>query len=214
MTSGSPVTQQPLAPMPHRVLLNARPLPTYGHGARASQWWGTMGFCAAEGMGFVMAFGAYFYLVFINGTWPLAEKPPDIYTSTLHTVLMLASLWPNYLAKRAGELEDLKKTRRYLVIMSIAGTALLGLRVVELALLHVKWDENAYGSIVWLLLGFHTVHLITDVVDTIVLAVLMFTAHGHGKRFTNVSQNAVYWNFIVAAWIPVYVVVYLFPRFW
>jgi heme/copper-type cytochrome/quinol oxidase subunit 3 len=196
------------------VVLNARQLPSYGHGARGSTWWGIQGFIAAEAMGFVMAIGAYFYLVFINGHWPLAQKPPDIYTSTFHTVLMLGSLWPNIMAKRAAEREDLSRTRFWLVVMSVLGTALLGLRVVEIALLHVKWDENAYGSVVWLLLGFHTVHLVTDVVETIVLAVLMFNIHGHGKRFTNVAQNAIYWNFVVAAWVPVYLVVYLFPRWY
>jgi cytochrome c oxidase subunit 3 len=125
---------------------------------------------------------------------------------------MLASLWPNYLAKRSGEREDLRKVRRYLVIMSVLGLALLGLRALEIALLHTKWDHNAYGSVVWLLLGFHTVHLLTDVVDTIVLTVLMFTRHGHGRRYPNVGQNADYWYFVVAAWVPVYVIVYLFPR--
>ena len=171
-----------------------------------------MGFCAAEGIGFVLAFGAYFYLVFINGAWPLSSKPPDIYTSTFHTALMLGSLWPNYLARKYSEREDLHKVRRYLVIMSVLGVALLGLRAFEIALLHTKWDHNAYGSIVWLLLGFHTLHLVTDVVDTIVLAVLMFTRHGHGRRFNNIGQNSDYWTFVVAAWIPLYVIVYLFPR--
>jgi heme/copper-type cytochrome/quinol oxidase subunit 3 len=105
-----------------------------------------MGFCAAEGIGFVLAFGAYFYLVFINGVWPLSSKPPDIYTSTFHTVLMLVTLWPNYLARKHSQREDLQKVRRYLVIMSVLCVALLALRAVEIALLHTRWDHNAYGS--------------------------------------------------------------------
>jgi heme/copper-type cytochrome/quinol oxidase subunit 3 len=32
--------------------------------------------------------------------------------------------------------------------------------------LNVSWDANAYGSVVWLLLGLHTTHLITDTIDT------------------------------------------------
>jgi hypothetical protein len=65
MTSGP--LQSISTPLQHRVVLNVARLPTYGHGTRSSQWWGIMGFCAAEGIGFVLAFGAYFYLVFING---------------------------------------------------------------------------------------------------------------------------------------------------
>jgi cytochrome c oxidase subunit III len=202
------------APMPYRVVLNVRQMPTYGHGSRATTWWGTLAFCVVEGMGFVLAIGAYFYLVFINGDWPLSAEPADMFWSSLHTSLMLFSLWPNFMAQRDGAREDIRKVRRDLVIMSVIGLALLGLRVMEIETLHSKWDHNAYGSMVWLLLGFHTAHLLTDVVDTIVLAVLMFTRHGHGRRFSDVGQNAFYWNFVVAAWVPLYVVVYWFPRWW
>ncbi len=212
MTSGP--LPHPTSALRHRVVLNARHIPTYGHGSRSTTWWGTMGFCVVEGMGFVLAIGAYFYLVFINGDWPLSASAPDLFWSSLHTVLMMASLWPNHLAKTNSEHENLAKTRLYLVIMSLVGVALLGLRVHEIETLHTKWDHNAYGSIVWLLLGFHTAHLLTDVVDTIVLAVMMFTRHGHGRRFPNVGQNSDYWTFVVAAWLPVYVVVYWFPRWW
>jgi heme/copper-type cytochrome/quinol oxidase subunit 3 len=98
--------------------------------------------------------------------------------------------------------------------MSLIGLVLLGLRVLEFGTLHGRWDQNAYGSVRWLLLGFHTAHLLTDVVDTIVLAVLMFTRHGHGKRFSDVGDNAFYWYFVVASWLPIYFIFYWVPRLW
>ena len=211
MTAGSPQSRAD-GTLPHRVVLNARPMPAYAYGPRSPIWWGTLGFAAAEGMGFVMAIGAYFYLVFINGNWPLSASPPGLLWSGLFTLLMLASVVPNALAKRHGEHEDLARTRLYLSIMSLIGIALLGLRVMELGTLHVRWDQNAYGSILWFLIGLHTLHLVTDLGDTIVLTVLMFTRHGHGKRFSDVGDNAFYWYFVVASWLPIYVIVYWFPR--
>jgi heme/copper-type cytochrome/quinol oxidase subunit 3 len=77
----------------------------------------------------------------------------------------------------------------------------------------VNWDSNAYGSIVWVLLGLHTTHIITDLVDTIVLAALMFTRHGRNKRrFGDVQDNAMYWNFVVVTWLPIYACIYWIPR--
>jgi hypothetical protein len=38
-----------------------------------TMWWGTLGFCALEGMGFALAIGAYLYLVQVNPQWPLAD---------------------------------------------------------------------------------------------------------------------------------------------
>src|SRR5215212_1153074 len=211
MTVG-PVDAPTDAILRHRVVLNARHMPSYAQGHRSPMWWGTLGFAAAEGMGFVMVVGAYFYLVFINGRWPLSAPPPDLLWSSLFTLLVVVSIWPNELAKKSGEREDLAGARRILVIMSLIGVVLLGLRVFEFGVLHVRWDQNAYGSILWLILGLHTAHVLTDVVDTIVLTVLMFTRHGHGKRFADVGDNAFYWYFVVASWLPVYLILYWVPR--
>ncbi|MDB5895585.1 MAG: cytochrome c oxidase subunit, partial [Rhodoferax sp.] len=131
---------------------------------------------------------------------------------SLNTVVMLASLWPNQLAKRAAEREDRPRARFWLVVCVLLSLVFLGLRVFEFKSLHIPWDENAYGSVVWLLLGLHTTHLITDTIDTSVLAVLLFTGPFENKRFVDVSENALYWYFVVASWLPLYATVYLAPR--
>jgi heme/copper-type cytochrome/quinol oxidase subunit 3 len=65
---------------------------------------------------------------------------------------------------------------------------------------------------VWVLLGLHTAHLLTDLGDTLVLTALMFTRHAKGKRFSDVEDNAFYWNFVVLSWLPIYALLYWAPR--
>jgi len=65
---------------------------------------------------------------------------------------------------------------------------------------------------VYALLTLHTVHMVTDFVDTAVLAVLMFTGPLTGRRFVDVSENAGYWWFVIGAWLPIYFTIYLVPR--
>jgi heme/copper-type cytochrome/quinol oxidase subunit 3 len=97
--------------------------------------------------------------------------------------------------------------------MSVIGIVPLVIRAFEFPALHVKWDDNAYGSILWTMLGLHTTHLVTDLIDTIVLAVLMFTRHGKNRRrFGDVQDNALYWNFVVLTWLPLYACIYFLPR--
>jgi len=48
--------------------------------------------------------------------------------------------------------------------------------------------------------------------DTAVLAVLMFTGPVEERRFIDVEENAVYWYFVVLAWLPIYGVIYWAPR--
>ena len=45
-----------------------------------------------------------------------------------------------------------------------------------------------------------------------VLAVLMFTGPIEEHRFVDVEENAVYWYFVVLAWLPIYGVIYWTPR--
>jgi cytochrome c oxidase subunit 3 len=100
-----------------------------------------------------------------------------------------------------------------IVGMSLLGIAPLVVRWFEFPALNVRWNTNAYGSAVWFLLGLHTTHLLTDVADTLVLAALMFTRQGNnGRRFSDVSDNAFYWDFVVLTWLPIYALLYWVPR--
>ena len=58
----------------------------------------------------------------------------------------------------------------------------------------------------------HTMHLLTDVVDTTVLTALVWSGPVSKRRFIDVSENGLYWYFIVVWWIPIYLTVYMAPR--
>jgi heme/copper-type cytochrome/quinol oxidase subunit 3 len=100
-----------------------------------------------------------------------------------------------------------------MLVSSLFGLSILGVRVFEFTALNTRWDSDAYGSAVWMLLGLHTTHLLTDFYDTVVLTVLMFTGPLEGKRFVDVSENAGYWYFVVFSWLPIYAVIYWGARF-
>lgn len=186
---------------------------TSGFGPRTTPWWGTLGFIALEGTGFALAAGALLYLFAVNPGWPLSVPPPDLGPGTAITVILLLSLVPNHLVKRWAEQQRLSATRFGIVVMSVLGVMPLVIRWFEFSALNVKWDDNAYGSAIWFLLGLHTSHILTDVAETLILAALMFTHHGETrKRFSDISDNAFYWDFVVLTWLPIYVLIYWLPR--
>ncbi|MDX0518974.1 cytochrome c oxidase subunit 3 [Sinorhizobium medicae] len=197
--------------MEHRVVRDLAELPSYAFGPRMTMWWGTLAFCVLEGTGFALALGGYLFLAFINPDWPLGPPPPLLW-SGIFTILMLASLVPNFLTESAAREENLSRVRILLVVMSGIGVLLTGVRIMEFAVLPVRWDFNAYGSLLWAILGLHAAHLVTDIVDTVIVTVLMFTRHGFGRRFSDVEDNAFYWNFVVLSWLPTYFVLYWVPR--
>jgi heme/copper-type cytochrome/quinol oxidase subunit 3 len=144
--------------------------------------------------------------------WPAGGPPPQLFYGSLNVAILLVSMIPNEWARRAAERHDLRAVRHALIVNSLFGAVLLAIRAFEFPALNVSWDTSAYGSIVWLLLGLHTAHLLTDFYDTVVLAVLMRTDRIEGKRYVDVSENAMYWYFVVAAWLPIYGVIYWMPR--
>src|SRR3954451_5750546 len=197
---------------PEARVLDVSTLPSYGYSHRSLMWWGTLGMIAIEGTVFALAVMVYFYVRTRVNEWPPSALPPELKWGTANLVLMLLSLVPNQWAKKAAEAEDLPAVRRSLAVCLLFGVGFLILRALEFTTLNCRWDLNAYGSAVWMLLSLHTIHVVTDFYDTAVLGALMAWGPIDGKRFVDVSENAFYWYFVVLAWIPIYAVVYFGAR--
>jgi heme/copper-type cytochrome/quinol oxidase subunit 3 len=192
--------------------LDVSELPSFGFGHRSILWWATQGLIAIESTVFALALIAYFYLRTQSDLWPPFEAPPALTWGTLNTLVLLASLVPNYWVKHRAEELDRRGVRIGMSICMLFSLVFLGVRALEFAYLNCRWDGSAYGSIVWMLLGLHTVHLLTDTWDSGVLTVLAFTGPFETKRYVDISENALYWYFVVASWLPIYAVIYWAPR--
>jgi heme/copper-type cytochrome/quinol oxidase subunit 3 len=196
-----------------RRVVDVSHLPTYAFGSRATTWWGLLGLVAAEGAMFALLLVTYLYLRSLSPDWPPGVFPPALLWGSVTTGIMIASVLPNYFVKKAAHRMDVRGVQLGLVVMLAFAVAISIVRIFEFRSLNVWWDENAYGSIVWTLLGFHTLHLLTDLFDTAVLMVLMFTGPLEEKHFVDGAENAGYWDFVVVAWMPIYALIYLYPRF-
>ena len=192
--------------------LDVAGLPSFAFSHRSLMWWGTLGLMAIEGTVFALAIMSYFYLRTHADRWPMSTLPPALFWGTLNTVVLIASMLPNHFAKRAAERLDRRGVQMWISVCVAFALLFLVIRGFEFANLNCRWDTDAYGSIVWLLLGLHTFHLFTDTWDTGVLLTLFFTGPLEGKRYVDVSENALYWYFVVLSWLPIYAVVYLGPR--
>jgi heme/copper-type cytochrome/quinol oxidase subunit 3 len=195
-----------------RAVVDVSGLPNSEFGHRGLIWWGTVGFMVIEGSMFVIGLVVYFYLRLNVAQWPPSLPDPDPSYGTANLLLVFVSLVPAAISKRAAEKFDLERSRRWLAILVLMGIGSLVLRAFEYPALNCRWDDNAYGSIVWVLLSMHTIHVATDVVDSAVLLVMAATKPMTRKRFVDLSENSLYWYFIVAWWLPIYAVIYFAPR--
>lgn len=197
---------------PRARVLDVSGLPTVVFGTRSILWLATMCLVMIEGAMFCILMATYFYLRTRSTDWPPGLDAPDLLWGSLNLGIFLASLVPNFIIKKAGERCNLGLVKPLLLVMCAIPLANGALRAYEFLHLNSNWASNAYGSVVWTLLGMHTVHLITDWYDTVVLTALIFFGPYEEKRLMDVAENADYWNFVVGSWALVYVVIYWAPR--
>ena len=190
--------------------VNVSGLPTFAFGNRTILWWATVCLIIIEGTVFAITIATYVYLRGRQPEWPPNVLAPGLFWGTLNTAIMLGSAVPNAITKKHAEKLDLRRSRLWMTVCLVFAAAFLVVRIFEYGALNCRWDTNAYGSIVWVLLSLHTFHLLTDFVDSAVLEAVLFYKPTP-KRFVDVSENAMYWYFVVFSWIPIYVVLYFGP---
>jgi cytochrome c oxidase subunit 3 len=200
-------------PAEPQVVGDLSDLSTSAMGPRSLLWWGTFGFMLIEGTAFVLAAGAYLYLRGQNGSWPPhGHAPPDHLYGALFTVLLLASALPNHWLRRKAEQKRAELVQWGVALMALLGIVLSVIRALEFAHLNVRWDTDACGSVTWLLIFLHATHLFTDLGDTLVLGIWLFTHEIGDEQFSDVVDNCGYWAFVIVTWLPLYLLVYWGPR--
>ncbi len=197
-----------------RTTLDVSHLPTVAFGNPGMVWWGTVGFIVIEGFTLALTVAAYLYIRRNFPEWPPPRTPvPDLLAPTIGVVLMLASIIPMRLVSRAAKQLDRGRVRMWLMVSCVFGLAFLVVRYFEFAALNTQWDSDAYGSVAWAVVGFHALLIVMEVGETIGgLLVFSFSSNVQDRHFVDATDNAMYWTFVTIAWVPLYVVVYLLPR--
>jgi cytochrome c oxidase subunit III len=193
--------------------VDVRELPETAFGLRNLPTWATLGFMIIEGTSIAIAMAAYFYLRRNFAEWPPPPTPlPDLLVPSINTALLLATIVPMLVAGRAARALSMARMRTALVVATLMSLACTVLRGFELAALNTRWDSHAYGSVVWILVGLHTSLLAIDLLESIVITALTFSPGFEQKHYTDVEDAALYQCFLSLSWLPVYVLVFLLPR--
>lgn len=189
-------------------------LSRYNFGSQAPLWWGFLGMILIESTAIASLIASYFYLKMGATSWPPAgTEMPKLLLPTINTVILLASSVAMHRAAKSID-EGKQRPLAWGLMTGIAlATVFLGIKAYEYSHLEYNWASHSYGSIVWGISIFHAAHVLSVVLKTIVLAYLAMNGYFNQQRRLGVTVNGMYWHFVVAAWIPLYVVLYWSPRF-
>ena len=197
-----------------RPTLDVSHLPSIAFGSRATLWWGVVGLIAIEATALALTGASYAYVRRNFASWPPAGVAlPALGAATAELAVFLASLVPMILVDRAARRERYLPVTLGLAAVTLFGLASLALRAVQFAgALGARWDSNAYGSVVWLLLGMHAAHVVSSTVENALILAVLLIGPVERKDYVDAHVNALFWYFVAGAWVAIYAVVYLAPR--
>jgi cytochrome c oxidase subunit III len=183
-------------------------------------WWGNNGLLAIETSMFAILIATYFYLRQNFALWPppLAQLTaplnplPDLSYGTINAILLVAGCIPMVMADLAARRKNRRMAEVGLLICIAVGLGAVVLRSFEFSAIHFRWDSNAYGSVVWFLLGMHMLHLLVLTGECTLLAIWILTRQFDMKHRVDIVTVAVYWYWVTAMWLLIYAIVYFTPR--
>ncbi|MFC0201144.1 cytochrome c oxidase subunit 3 [Paracoccus rhizosphaerae] len=195
-----------------RVTVDASEHPSYDP-HHHPLWWGVLGAVAIEAAVVATLLTSYFYLALQSPAWPPeGVDPPDLLWPTIVLCLLPASSWTMWWA---GKGSDAGRKRQLAIgvtaSVAIASLALVA-RSVQFTELDIRWDDHAYGSMLWTITGFHYTHIVSAILGTAVVSVLAWRGYFTPERQLGVVVDTLYWYFVAAVFLPIYLVLYWVPR--
>jgi len=142
----------------------------------------------------------------------LSNPNPDLLWGTLNLLLLLGSVVPMYLTDKAARRKDRNEVILWLGVMILVSVLANAIRFVEFRHLNVRWDVNAYGSLVWLILGLHVTYLISAALEFFIMWLWVTTKDLDDHHAMDITLAAIYWYWIAGTWLILYVIVYLGAR--
>lgn len=194
-------------------LYSGEALPVGSKGRLSSGWWGMWAVIVTEAALFAYLLFSYFYVGAQQvGQWPPGGVPSLRLAGPGTLVLLLgsATMWWGERGIRAGRRGQL-----------VAGLLMsIGLALAFIALEGSEWRHqpftlsgSAYGSLYFTVTGFHLLHVAVGVLMLALVTVWTLLGYFGKRRHSTVSIAVIYWHFVAAVWVAVFLSLYVLPRF-
>ena len=187
-------------------------LPVGSIGRHANGWWGMMILIVTEGALFVYLLFAYYYAAVQHQRNWLPEDLPDFRLSLPDTILLLLSsvvVWRGESLIKQGRSGA---TAIYLSVASLMGIVFVAIQALERGTKKFTPFSSSYGSLYYIITGFHMAHVAAGVLILATLALWCALGYFNRIRSAPVSIGAIYWHFVDAVWLALFFTFYVTPR--
>ena len=182
----------------------------------SNAWWGMVLLVATEATLFAGLLASYFYVRFrtSEGWPPDGIADPKLLRAIVMTLLLTSSS----LFVHAAE-SGIRRGRQQALVVGLGtafllGLAFLGLQIWETVVVAREFTPrtDTYGSLFFTITGAHSAHLVAGLLLMAWIQVRAWFGAYSSRRHLGVQMTAIYWHFLVAVQLVIFVALYLTPR--
>ena len=193
-----------------RRVLDVTRTPHIAFGPRDPLWWGVMLLVAIEATMLILLAVSYIYVYHRTQPFPPAHITTGVaWLMTLEVVLWICAAIPQHMCSKAAVDADLPRMRRTLIAANIFAIWACVVRLWIFHWLPFRWDDHAFGSMVWALLGVQWLHGLTTVVEDSTYIVLFFRGPIEDKHRVDIEVTSPLVDFVVAGSFGIWAIVFL-----
>jgi cytochrome c oxidase subunit 3 len=170
---------------------------------------GVVVWLASELMFFSGLFAAYFTLRASNHPWPPSDVDLATARTAVATVILVASSFTMHLASSAASANRRATAVRWLVVTALMGMAFLSNQVLEYVQAPFAISSHAYGSIFYLMTGFHGLHVIGGLIFMAAVSAAILGRNSRAPAHSTVEVCAYYWHFVDVVWVAMFLTIYV-----
>ena len=169
-------------------------------------------FLVSDSMTFIGFFAALLIYRAIMPVWPPEGMPEfELLIPIINTAILVASSFVMHEGQKAlKENNDVKGLQKWFGITAAMGAVFLLGQVYEYSHAEFGLTSNLLASCFYVLTGFHGLHVLTGVL--LILCVLWRSrqeGHYSSSSHFGVEAAEIYWHFVDAIWLVLFVLVYL-----
>ena len=176
---------------------------------------GTIAFLAQELMFFAGLFAMYFTSRangLAAGDWGNQTAHLNVMFGLIITVVLVTSSVTSQLGVFAAERGDVFGLRKWFGVTIALGVIFLGLVAFEWAeMIHagVTIQSSVYGSVFYIITGFHMAHVTAGIIAFIVVMLRVAKSKFTPAQATAAMATSYYWHFVDVIWVGVFITLYI-----
>ena len=173
---------------------------------------GVMIWLGSELMFFSGLFAAFFTIRANapGGIWPPPGTQLDTIRGGIFTLVLISSSFTMQYAVNQAEWRRRKSARRWIIFTLILGAAFLANQATEWLFLTTRWYTNSYGSLFFIMTGFHGLHVLFGLLAMIGVLLRLGTGGAEDSGVATVAEVVTYyWHFVDVVWIGLFITLFL-----